>query len=105
MGKDSKEIFLSITRQWSTSDKLTLQLPINVRTLAMKAYISSKRNLVICFLLNPDDRPEYASIQAILYGPYLLVGHTIGESSSKFSTLAEANARSVMLEPFDLEWM
>ena len=25
---------------------------------------------------NSDDRPEYASVQAILYGPYLLAGHT-----------------------------
>nr|KYP71149.1 hypothetical protein KK1_010393 [Cajanus cajan] len=53
--------YLSITRQWSASDKLTLQLPITIRTEAIK-----------------DDRPEYASIQAILYGPYLLSGHTSG---------------------------
>lgn len=34
--------------------------------------------LILCFFfkLNSDDRPEYASVQAILYGPYLLVGHT-----------------------------
>lgn len=53
--------FLSITRQWSASDKLTLQLPLTTRTEAIK-----------------DDRPEYASVQAILYGPYLLAGHTTG---------------------------
>lgn len=29
-----------------------------------------------CF---PDDRAEFASIQAILYGPYLLAGHTSGD--------------------------
>ncbi|TKY67425.1 hypothetical protein E2542_SST10319 [Spatholobus suberectus] len=40
---------------------LTLHLPITVRTENIK-----------------DDRPEYASIQAILYGPYLLAGHTSG---------------------------
>lgn len=51
--------FLSITRQWSAGDKLTLQLPLIIRTEAIK-----------------DDRPEYASVQAILYGPYLLAGHT-----------------------------
>ncbi|KAK7410044.1 hypothetical protein VNO78_00521 [Psophocarpus tetragonolobus] len=51
--------FLSITRQWSGSDKLALQLPLTIRTKAIK-----------------DDRPEYASVQAILYGPYLLAGHT-----------------------------
>ena len=27
---------------------------------------------------NSDDRPEHASIQAILYGPYLFAGHTTG---------------------------
>ncbi|GKU94072.1 hypothetical protein SLEP1_g7609 [Rubroshorea leprosula] len=54
--------FLSITRKWSASDKLTLQLPITLRAEAIK-----------------DDRPEYASIQAILYGPYLLAGHTTGD--------------------------
>ncbi|GLT62340.1 hypothetical protein SLA2020_349850 [Shorea laevis] len=54
--------FLSITREWSASDRITLQLPITLRTEAIK-----------------DDRPEYASIQAILYGPYLLAGHTTGD--------------------------
>lgn len=51
--------FASITRQWSAGDNLTLQLPLTIRTEAIK-----------------DDRPEYASVQAILYGPYLLAGHT-----------------------------
>ncbi|OIW05725.1 hypothetical protein TanjilG_23511 [Lupinus angustifolius] len=54
--------FLSVTRQWSAGDKLTLQLPITLRTEAIK-----------------DDRSEYASLQAILYGPYLLAGHTTGD--------------------------
>ncbi|KAK7341613.1 hypothetical protein VNO80_24550 [Phaseolus coccineus] len=150
--------YLSITRQWNASDNLTLQLPLTTRTEAIK-----------------DDRPEYASIHAILYGPYLLAGHTLGgdwdlksganssewitpipasynsqlvsfsqffenstfvlvtsnqtlgmqnfpesgtdlalqatfrlvpkESSSKFSTLADTNDKSVMLEPFDLPGM
>ncbi|XP_034688399.1 uncharacterized protein LOC117916455 [Vitis riparia] len=51
--------YLSLTRNWSPGDKLTLQLPIRLRTEAIK-----------------DDRPKYASIQAILYGPYLLAGLT-----------------------------
>ncbi|KAJ9697919.1 hypothetical protein PVL29_007161 [Vitis rotundifolia] len=51
--------FLSFTRKWSPDDKLTLQLPIALRTEAIK-----------------DDRPKYACLQAILYGPYLLVGLT-----------------------------
>ncbi|KAK4278069.1 hypothetical protein QN277_015965 [Acacia crassicarpa] len=54
--------FLSITRKWSANDKLTLQLPLKIRREAIK-----------------DDRSEYASLQAILYGPYLLVGHTTGD--------------------------
>ncbi|KDP22063.1 hypothetical protein JCGZ_25894 [Jatropha curcas] len=54
--------FLSITRKWSSGDKITLQLPISLRTESIK-----------------DDRSEYASIQAILYGPYLLAGHSSGD--------------------------
>ncbi|ONH99280.1 hypothetical protein PRUPE_6G022600 [Prunus persica] len=53
--------FLSVTSKWSSGDTLTLQLPISLRTEAIQ-----------------DDRPEYASIQAILYGPYLLAAHTSG---------------------------
>ncbi|KAL7174081.1 hypothetical protein ACSBR2_033353 [Camellia fascicularis] len=66
--------FLSVTRKWSAGDKITLELPISLRTEAIK-----------------DERPEYASIQAILYGPYLLAGLTSGdwdiktESSSSLS--------------------
>ncbi|XP_027929696.1 uncharacterized protein LOC114185929 isoform X1 [Vigna unguiculata] len=54
--------FLSITRKWNAGDKLSLQFPITLRTEAIK-----------------DDRSQYASIQAILYGPYLLAGHTTGD--------------------------
>ncbi|KAJ6704752.1 PROLINE-TRNA LIGASE (DUF1680) [Salix purpurea] len=58
--------FLSVNRKWSSSDKLTIQIPISLRTEAIK-----------------DDRHEYASIQAILYGPYLLAGHTSGDWNLK----------------------
>ncbi|KAF9686441.1 hypothetical protein SADUNF_Sadunf03G0158800 [Salix dunnii] len=61
--------FLSVNRKWSSSDKLTLQIPISLRTEAIK-----------------DDRHEYASIQAILYGPYLLAGHTSGDWNLKSGT-------------------
>ncbi|GAY53643.1 hypothetical protein CUMW_150680 [Citrus unshiu] len=54
--------FLSVTKTWSSDDKLTIQLPLTLRTEAIQ-----------------DDRPEYASIQAILYGPYVLAGHSIGD--------------------------
>ncbi|KAH7838601.1 hypothetical protein Vadar_028811 [Vaccinium darrowii] len=54
--------FLSVTRNWSPSDKITLELPISLRTKAIK-----------------DDRPEHASTQAILYGPTLLAGLTSGD--------------------------
>ncbi|KAI4334590.1 hypothetical protein L6164_019262 [Bauhinia variegata] len=54
--------FLSIARKWSAGDKLTLELPITLRLEAIK-----------------DDRSEYASVLAILYGPYLLAGHTTGD--------------------------
>ncbi|VFQ88414.1 unnamed protein product [Cuscuta campestris] len=54
--------FLSITRRWTSYDKFTLELPMSLRTEAIK-----------------DDRPEYASVQAILYGPYLLAGLSRGD--------------------------
>uniref|UniRef100_A0A6N2LLF6 Alpha-L-arabinofuranosidase B arabinose-binding domain-containing protein n=1 Tax=Salix viminalis TaxID=40686 RepID=A0A6N2LLF6_SALVM len=64
---NSQSSFLSVNREWSSSDKLTLQIPISLRTEAIK-----------------DDRHEYASsIQAILFGPYLLAGHTSGDWNLK----------------------
>ncbi|KAJ8751150.1 hypothetical protein K2173_016331 [Erythroxylum novogranatense] len=54
--------FLPIHRYWSPGDKLILQFPIELRREAIKDY-----------------RPEYASLQAILFGPYLLAGHTTGD--------------------------
>ncbi|XP_059310468.1 uncharacterized protein LOC132061828 isoform X1 [Lycium ferocissimum] len=54
--------FLSITKGWGSGEKISIELPMNLRTEAIK-----------------DDRPEYASIQAILYGPYLLAGHSTGD--------------------------
>ncbi|XP_051118807.1 uncharacterized protein LOC127243017 [Andrographis paniculata] len=54
--------FLTVTRAWSPGDKLMLELPISLRTEAIK-----------------DDRPEFGSIKAILYGPYLLAGYTSGD--------------------------
>ncbi|CAH2072889.1 unnamed protein product [Thlaspi arvense] len=51
--------FLSIKQNWKSGDQVTMELPLSIRTEAIK-----------------DDRPEYASLQAILYGPYLLAGHT-----------------------------
>ena len=44
----------------------------------------------------PDDRPEYASIQAILFGPYLLAGHTSGEWDIKTGT---ARSLSALISP------
>ncbi|WCJ36934.1 hypothetical protein M5689_018102 [Euphorbia peplus] len=58
--------FLSLTRKWSDGDKLIIQLPVRLITEKLK-----------------DDRPEYASLQAILYGPYLLAGHTDGDWNIK----------------------
>ncbi|KAG0464418.1 hypothetical protein HPP92_020487 [Vanilla planifolia] len=54
--------FLSITRNWGSKDILQLQLPIKLWTEAVK-----------------DDRPEFASILAIFFGPYLLAGLTHGD--------------------------
>ncbi|KAK6259333.1 Beta-L-arabinofuranosidase [Theobroma cacao] len=54
--------FLSVTKKWNAGDKLTLQLPITLRLEHIQ-----------------DDRPEYASVQAILFGPYLLAGLSNGD--------------------------
>ncbi|XP_031100480.1 uncharacterized protein LOC116004530 [Ipomoea triloba] len=54
--------FLSITRSWASGDKITLELPMSIRTEAIK-----------------DERSDYASVQAILYGPYLLAGLSNGD--------------------------
>ncbi|KAK1402743.1 AbfB domain-containing protein [Heracleum sosnowskyi] len=54
--------YLSITRKWRSDDVISLTLPISIRTEAIK-----------------DDRPEYARVKAILYGPYLLVGLSDGD--------------------------
>ncbi|KAL3850097.1 hypothetical protein ACJIZ3_011979 [Penstemon smallii] len=58
--------FLSITRKWSSADKISLDLPLSLRTEPIK-----------------DDRPEYASLQAFLYGPYLLTGLSSGDCDIK----------------------
>ncbi|MED6169897.1 hypothetical protein PIB30_025463 [Stylosanthes scabra] len=63
--------YVSITRKWSSSDKLTLQFHIPLRTETIK-----------------DDRSEYASIKAILYGPYLLAGHSTGDWDIKIGSNA-----------------
>ncbi|PON69758.1 Six-hairpin glycosidase [Parasponia andersonii] len=66
--------FLSITKNWSPSDVVTLQLPISTKTDPIK-----------------DDRPEYASIQAILYGPYLLAAHSSGDWDIKTGSDSSTN--------------
>ncbi|KAK1402742.1 AbfB domain-containing protein [Heracleum sosnowskyi] len=58
--------FLLISRQWNVNDEIAIELPISIRTEAIK-----------------DDRSEYASDSAILYGPYLLVGLSSGDRDIK----------------------
>ncbi|XP_022740984.1 LOW QUALITY PROTEIN: uncharacterized protein LOC111292729 [Durio zibethinus] len=60
--------FLSVTRKWNSGDKLSLQLPITLRLEHIQ-----------------DDRPEYASVQAILFGPYLLAGLSNGDWDIKIA--------------------
>lgn len=45
----------------------------------MKDFYKNLRLLIDCFVLNSDDRPMYRSLQAILYGPHVLAGHTTGD--------------------------
>eukprot|EP01018_Ginkgo_biloba_P022347 Gb_24309 [translate_table: standard] len=54
--------FLTIARVWKTQDKLSLLFPVGMRTENIK-----------------DDRPQFTSIQAILFGPYLLAGMSNGD--------------------------
>ncbi|XP_059669628.1 uncharacterized protein LOC132314847 [Cornus florida] len=65
--------FLTVTRQWNSGDTITLELPLNLRTDALQ-----------------DDRPQYATVKAILYGPYLLAGMT-----TKDWDLKTGNAKSL----------
>ncbi|RLN11376.1 hypothetical protein C2845_PM09G18460 [Panicum miliaceum] len=57
-GSSSNGGFLTVTKHWD-EDTLALKFPITLRTEAIK-------------------RPEYASIQAVLFGPHLLAGLTHG---------------------------
>ncbi|XXG56552.1 hypothetical protein AAC387_Pa03g3935 [Persea americana] len=54
--------FMTITRNWGSNDTLTLKLPIDLRLEKIK-----------------DDRPQYADVQAILFGPFLLAGLSNGD--------------------------
>ncbi|XP_062218472.1 uncharacterized protein LOC133918560 [Phragmites australis] len=69
-GKDLGSIFpgssLSITKLWNSGDRLLLQIPIRLWTEAIK-----------------DDRPEYASLQAVLFGPFVLAGLSTGDWDAK----------------------
>lgn len=76
--------FLTISKQWGSGDQLSLQLPIHLRTEAIK-----------------DDRPEYASIQAVLFGPFLLAGLTTGDWDAK--TGAADAAASDWITPVPVE--
>jgi len=54
--------FLTVTRKWISRDKLALSFPVSLRRENIK-----------------DDRPQFQSVQAIMFGPYLLAGMTNGE--------------------------
>ncbi|KAJ9558703.1 hypothetical protein OSB04_013317 [Centaurea solstitialis] len=58
--------FLSLTKKWSSSDVITLEMPTTLRMEAIQ-----------------DDRTDYGTLHAILFGPYLLVGLTTGDSDLK----------------------
>ncbi|CAI9106570.1 OLC1v1005758C1 [Oldenlandia corymbosa var. corymbosa] len=63
--------FLSVTKEWSSGDKITLEFPMSLRLEAIN-----------------DDRKEFSSLHAILYGPYLLAGLSKGD----WDMNADANA-------------
>ncbi|XP_020526426.1 uncharacterized protein LOC18439923 [Amborella trichopoda] len=55
--------FKTVTKKWRSEDELLLDFPMKLRTETIK-----------------DDRPEFASLKAVLLGPYLLVGLSHGDS-------------------------
>ncbi|KAI5012344.1 hypothetical protein ZWY2020_024478 [Hordeum vulgare] len=66
LGSVTPGSLLSVTKQWNSNDHLSLQFPIALRTEAIK-----------------DDRPEYASLQAILFGPFVLAGLSSSDCDAK----------------------
>jgi len=66
LGSLSPGSFLSITKQWNSEDHLSLRFPIRLRTEAIK-----------------DGRLEYASLQAVLFGPFVLAGLSSGDWDAK----------------------
>ncbi|XP_074350494.1 uncharacterized protein LOC141689888 isoform X1 [Apium graveolens] len=74
--------FLLISRQWNNNDEIAIELPISIRTEVIK-----------------DDRSEYASDSAILYGPYLLVGLSSGDRDIKIE-----NSVSDWITPIPAEY-
>ncbi|XP_024982401.1 uncharacterized protein LOC112518857 isoform X2 [Cynara cardunculus var. scolymus] len=75
--------FLSVTKKWSSSDIIILEMPITLRMEAIQ-----------------DDRSDYASLHAILYGPYLLVGLTTGDCDLK----AESGSLSNWITPIPSDY-
>ncbi|KAJ0731951.1 putative six-hairpin glycosidase superfamily, beta-L-arabinofuranosidase, GH127 [Helianthus annuus] len=55
-------------------------LRVTVMITSKKVRIPSHMRIPLYFMgMHKDDRPEYASLHAILYGPYLLVGLTVDD--------------------------
>lgn len=80
--------FLSVSEKWRTGDSLTIELPICFRTEAIKgmhaiALFGNIESMYSPLHVIPDassdERPAYASLKAILYGPYLLAGLSDGD--------------------------
>ncbi|GMH07593.1 hypothetical protein Nepgr_009433 [Nepenthes gracilis] len=76
--------FLSISRSWKSGDTIALEIPIGLRTEPIE-----------------DDRPDFASLHAILYGPYLLAGLSLGDYEIK---LGSAQALSDWITPVPADY-
>ncbi|OMO90628.1 Six-hairpin glycosidase-like protein [Corchorus capsularis] len=74
--------FLSVTKKWNAGDKLTLELPINLRLEHIQ-----------------DDRPDFASVQAILFGPYVLAGHSNGDWDIQTKKYSSTKSLSEWITP------
>ncbi|KAJ7009613.1 hypothetical protein NC653_000338 [Populus alba x Populus x berolinensis] len=95
--------FLSVNRKWSSGDKLSLQLPISLRTEAIQdsgnsTFVLTNSNQSITMEEHPKPGTD-----ACLQATFRIVFND--STSSKVLGINDVIDKSVMLEPFDLPGM
>ncbi|CAI5518478.1 unnamed protein product, partial [Closterium sp. Naga37s-1] len=69
--------FLRVRREWREGDVISLNISFTLRAERIQDDRPSPVRLILTTI--PDDRPQYASLHSILFGPHLLVGLTDGD--------------------------